>query len=559
MTDVESGGVESTIVELLGSSVGRRWLLKAGLGAGALGAAAWGVPRWAAAGSGPVPRGLVAGVAGSSESRVLQFALGAAAELDDLMVHANGQRVALAPHSPLTRMRLLGEGTLWRKLRRGRLTHYAQVELPADRGLVVTVQGTRNGQRVLVAQMFHAPTAATRALAQAAFELGGSYEAVTGCPSRLAELGLPPILVVTEDEVVALDSVVDSLTTAVTMSMLHPNVATIGMMEVPATKSLLSNTASVCTLGSYIGQMQQNGQDYATLTPAVDASGNPVSIKVGSVTTTFSTVGLTQTDSTFTATAQSAFVDSIHGVRDTGTPLGTVITKPLDELQDTTDTATWHQSEGVVPTSTPYVPPTGVGDTVQVNVTKPYPTLWYGTYTKAGELSGNQLPLTLYNNYVRWVWVYVQYLKADGTNLNLDPSASFPNTPNAKNVGLLPQIFTLLGIPIWDTNTITPTLEFPAEATSARLLFCGLGNDAIDGGWTQYFPPDAYPAGQIAPQKEVLFPALVTGIFTIGLTAFALLTDIDIAATWATIRDDRRRRPRRRGTTAWKRCSRPRS
>ncbi len=179
-------------------------------------------------------------------------------------------------------------------------------------------------------------------------------------PQRLAELGLPPILVVTEDEVVALDSVVDSLTTAVTMSMLHPNVATIGMMEVPATKSLLSNTASVCTLGSYIAQMQQNGQDYATLTPAVDASGNPSEIKVGSITTTFSTVGLTQTDSTFTATAQSAFVASIHGVRDTGTPLGTVITKPLDELQDTTDTATWHQSEGVVPTSTPYVPPTGV-------------------------------------------------------------------------------------------------------------------------------------------------------------------------------------------------------
>ena len=247
-------------------------------------------------------------------------------------------------------------------------------------------------------------------------------------------------------------------------------------------------------------------------------------------------MGLTQTDSTFTATAQSAFVASIHGVRDTGTPLGTVITKPLDELHDTSDTATWHQSEGVVPTSTPYVPPTGVGDTVQVSVTKPYPTLWYGTYTKAGELSGNQLPLTLYNNYVRWVWVYVQYLKADGTNLSLDPSGAFPNTQYSQNLGLLPQIFTLLGVPIWDTNTIDVTLNFPTEATSARLLFCGLGNDAIDGGWRQYFPPDAYP-DHIAPQGEVLFPALVTGIFTIGLTSFALLTDIDIAAAWASVRN----------------------
>ena len=148
---------------------------------------------------------------------------------------------------------------------------------------------------------------------------------------------------------------------------------------------------------------------------------------------------------------------------------------------------------------------------------------------------GGQLPLKLFNNYVRWVWVYVQYLKQDGTNLSVDAGATCPNTPNARSVGLLPQVFTLLGVPIWDTNTITPTLTFPTDATRARILYAGLGNSAADGGWRQYFPADAYPANQYAPQKEVLLPALFTGIFTLGLNLFALVTDLDIATTWAAI------------------------
>ena len=48
-------------------------------------------------------------------------------------------------------------------------------------------------------------------------------------------------------------------------------------------------------------------------------------------------------------------------------------------------------------------------------------------------------------------------------------------------------------------------------------------------------PPDAYldSSGNplIAPTNEVLVPSLITGILTIGLTAFALATDLDIAAS----------------------------
>ena len=525
---------EGTIAELMGSSVGRRWLLKAGLGAGA---AAWAMPSWAAAGPSPLS-GLVAGV-GPSESRVLQFALGAAAEVDDLTLHANGQRVPLSPHTPLTRMRLLGEGSLWRKLRRGRLTHFAEVELPAERGLVVSVRGVRDGQAVVVAQMFHAPAAATRALAAAAFELEGSYRLVAGSPERLAGLGLHHSQLATEDEVADLDSVVDDHQTAVLLTMMHPNVATVGHVEVPATKSLLGQTPEVTTLGTHITQMHQAGQDYASAVPVVDADGNPSQIRVGTQSVALTTVKLNSTDQTFTTTARSAFVAGVRGVRDTGgppTPLGKVVDRPLDELHDTADTSTWHQPEGVVPTATPYVPPTGEQATVDVHVTNPYPTLVYGTYTQVtGALSNRQVPLKLYNNYVRWVSVFVQYVEADGTNLTFNPQPTFPDTRHAKSLGLLPQIFTVLGVPIWDTNTIAVTLDFPPEASKARLLFCGLGDNAIGGGWRQYFPADAYP-DHIAPQDEVLFASLMTGILSIGLTAFALLTDLDIATTWAAIR-----------------------
>ena len=62
----------------------------------------------------------------------------------------------------------------------------------------------------------------------------------------------------------------------------------------------------------------------------------------------------------------------------------------------------------------------------------------------------------------------------------------------------------------------------------------------MDGSWRQYFPADAYLDSNgnqmIAPQAEVLFPSITTGILTIGLSVFALVTDFDIATTWDELR-----------------------
>src|SRR5262249_37866816 len=154
---------------------------------------------------------------------------------------------------------------------------------------------------------------------------------------------------------------------------------------------------------------------------------------------------------------------------------------------------------------------------------------WFGTRTVAtGGYQNGKVPLKLYNNFVRWVWVYVQYLGKDGANLSANPNASFPDTKYAQSLGMLPQVFTILAIPVWDTNSIDVTLTSPQGAHTARVLYCGLGSDLLSGGWRQYFPSDAYPGG-IAPSSEVEFPAIITGILTIGITAFSLATDIDVA------------------------------
>ena len=204
--------------------------------------------------------------------------------------------------------------------------------------------------------------------------------------------------------------------------------------------------------------------------------------------------------------------------------LGQVIDKPISDYPVGTPIKTWVQSQGVNPQPTAYTPPTpspvALGSSGSVDVNIANTGLLYGTYTKntGGINSSRQVPIRIYNNYVRWIWAYVQYIgttRTATTNLSANPSPKWPDTKYSQSLAIVPQVFTVLGIPLWDTNTVDVTLTFPPDAHNARLLYCGLGNDAYGGGWRQYFPADAYP-DRIAPTDEVLFPALVTGILTIG-------------------------------------------
>jgi hypothetical protein len=531
----------SLLQELMATPVGRRWVLKVGLGS--VGAAVVGSALAGSAGAQGAPSSAGATAAavatGTTTATTLQFALGADSDLRGLTLVANGTKVPLVAHTDASRAALEAQGALFAHMDLSALTHYVSaVPLPAGRALLLSVQGKRNGRHVAATQLLYVPSATTMALAQASRTLTGSYEAAVGSANELAvstrlkALGISPGALDSPEAVAQLDSIADPSQAAVALTMCHPNVATVDATAAAATKSILGQTSEVQSLGTAISTLTQQGKDWATYVQVADADGSPSQIKVGDTTTTFTTFKLNTDDASFAQATKTALSAAVVAVRDAQS-LGAVIDKPLEEVPSASS-ATWVQPQGVVATPQPYT--TGLAAS-QLSVTVVQnPGVPSGTTTTVnGSYANGQVPLKLYNNFVRWVWVYVQYLGANNTNLSANPNAKFPDTKYAKSLGLLPQVFTILGAPLWNTNSIDVTLTFPEEAHAARILYCGLGCDLNDGGWRQYFPTDAYP-GAVAPTDEVKIAAIITGVLTIAMNVFALVTDVDIAVLWGGIR-----------------------
>ena len=109
-----------------------------------------------------------------------------------------------------------------------------------------------------------------------------------------------------------------------------------------------------------------------------------------------------------------------------------VIDKPIADYPKGTPFKTWVQSQGVTPQAQAYTPPRppprrSAAAALDVNIANT--GLLYGTYTKTtgGINSSRQVPIRIYNNYVRWIWAYVQYLGTDkngnDVNLSINPNA----------------------------------------------------------------------------------------------------------------------------------------
>ncbi len=416
------------------------------------------------------------------------------------------------------------------------------------------MQGTLGATQVLLAQLWYTPPPDTLALARLA-AAGGALDMMVKPVCQLQALGLTADQVSSPELVAQLDLIGDGQSTAIVLAGLHPSVATKDPASVAPTKALLNATPSIGTLGCTITLMQHNGQSVATSVPVTEHDGTtPAMIQMKDRTTgnystsSFKTLQLNQTYGDFVTNLNQGVADGVKAVRNSG-DLGQVIDKPVSAYPIGTPFKTWAQPQGVTPKPKPYTAPSGAdAGGIQATLKVAYEPfqvpvsngLVFGTGTQmTSGYSNGQVQLTIYNNYVRWLWAYVQYIGKDGKNLSTGPG-KWPDTRYSLNLAVVPQVFTVLGVPLWDTNSVPVTLNFPQGAHTARLLYCGLGSNAVGAGWRQYFPADAYGGGSsnslIAPQDEVLFPALMTGIFTIGLTAFALLTDLDIATTWAQLR-----------------------
>jgi hypothetical protein len=519
----DEGRTAEFLERLWSTPVGRRWVFKAGLGSLVAGL------TWR-----PAVAGAVARPPGKRTASVaFQFALRQLEGVSGLELIANGQRMDLRAHTARSRSELRARGGLWKVMDVGALSHFVEgVRLPMQRTSLVRVEGRRGKRAVMACEVWHAPEHATIKLAEASERLTGTFDSVSVAAQRLQALGLDPGDLRTASALARLEMVGDSYQTATALTMTHPNVATIDPEAAATTKALLGQTAAVTTLGSYIGQMQRSGRDFATLELAVDSDGSPSEIELDGEPVTFSTIRLNESDVRFRRNLRGAVHAGISGVRD-DPDLGAVIDRPLDE-EPGASRKTWIQPEGVVAKPEPYGDHLRAQAGVEAKVKNPGSLFGTKTVLRGG-VSDRKVPVKLYNNFVRWVWVYVQYLGADGQNLSADLNATFPDTKYSKTVCILPQVFTVFGVPLWDSNTVEFTLEFPEEAHTARLLYCGLGADATGGGWRQYFPSDAY-RGKIAPEDEVLFAALTTGLMTIGLNAFALAADINVIAAWKATR-----------------------
>jgi hypothetical protein len=545
---------ESLIQHLMATPVGRRWLLKAGLGSAAAIAAAslpLGLaPALAAGAAQTTTSASGATQPGRTTNRTLQFSLTQATSggIKDLKLVALGASMPLVPHTAATRTALKAQGGLFAAANLNALSHYVDdVALPSDRAILISVHGTRGNDQVIVAQAMHVPAATTQAMAQVAASSPNGLRGMASSDDRLKSLGLTASDISAPQHAEQLDSVVDPHTTAVAMVSLHPTVATVDATSTKATKDLLDQTPNVATLGTYIGQMHSQGKDWGKVVPIALADGTPMQLEIKDktgVTTTF-TSGSIQLNPTMDAGFRQVLKAGVSGgsmaVRDSGS-LGQVIDKPIAEFPTGTPFKTWVQSEGVAKSPQAYTRPllrATTDNSIAVNISNGGTSYGLRTDNTGGLSANRELPIRIYNNYLRWVWAYVQYLGTDSqgntVNLSATSDATFPDTNYSQSLSLVPQVPTILGIPLWDTNAVDATLTFPPNAHTARLLYCSLGNDAFGDNWRQYFPTDAYP-NLIAPQGEVLFPALVTGILTIGLNIFALATDMDIATTWISVR-----------------------
>ena len=210
----------------------------------------------------------------------------------------------------------------------------------------------------------------------------------------------------------------------------HPNIATIAPEEHKVTETLVTATAELGTLANHITSMQDAGRDYATFETAVGADGKPFEITIPGnkneppTVTTFETFRLNESDAKLKHALKSAISVGITTVRDTA-ELGAVIDKPLVD-ERSRSRRTWIQPEGVAPAVRNH---TTALKSSKVDIKIKNTGLNSGTYVaKNGELENGKVPLKIYNNYVRWVSVYVQYLGKDGKNLSDNPTPS-PPTP----------------------------------------------------------------------------------------------------------------------------------
>ena len=237
--------------------------------------------------------------------------------------------------------------------------------------------------------------------------------AATVCAAWLARtsacrtLGLTAAQVTAPEHVAQLDSIGDTQSTAVAMTMLHPNVATKDPTSATATKSVLGQTPEIGTLGTYIATMQSQGKDFAKYAPITDPNGSATQFQFkdanGNVTQTFTSTTIQMNpsgDGTFASTLTgrrlrecqdgAQYIRSRAGRRQADQRLSRWARKSRPGSSRRASTRSPRRTHHHTPS------PVALGSSGSVDVNIANSGLLYGTYTKntGGINSSRQVPIT---------------------------------------------------------------------------------------------------------------------------------------------------------------------
>ena len=508
-TTGENKGVSSTLNDiseelrrLMRIPVGRRMVLKLG------GLAALGMATAQFGGCSDDGGGSSGGSERPREVHDLYFTQGTSA-LGNLTLHAGGNLYSLETMTDLDRAELASQGGFYGKMDTSRLSHVARnVDLPGDRPLALFVTGPTDSGEGYFYETIHVPMDSAVTAWKAALQLAGSVSELVGDCNWLEELGIASPNELSAEDLAQLNVTVSPSLIAASLVYKHPEISSLEKDSSAVTMTLLLSDPGVSDLGALIAQMIEQGKPYATEVPVLDGDGNPVYI-------TNPTTG--DKIQAFTMEISTDLTDRF----------GRAVRLCVNDVKDCMDLEgkTWNLTPGTPPEprSTDAEDATESDD---YQVVIQWTGYRHGAKVTHGDFdpSTRQIPIKIYNNYVRYLGVFVQYL--DGQGERIPPSGtSKRNTDYSQWVVDVQDMPTIYGVPFMqDHNYSEATLTLPSNASAARILMCGLGKSPHGTDWRDFFPSDAYPH-RINPD-ECIMPIVMTSVFDIGITLMFLALDV---------------------------------
>jgi hypothetical protein len=511
------------IRRLIRTPVGRRLLLKLG-GASALtltigGLGGCGEDEERAPSPTPAPTASPTPTQRPREVRHIFCALGDTAGVQNPTLSVGGITYALQSVTEADRTQLVSAGGGYRLMDMAMLSHVARdVDLPSDRPLLLHVTGQLGADTVYVAETIHVPRESMVFAWKAALALAGSVSQLLGDVSWLTELGVTALEQLTAEHLADLTATITPSSIAAALAYKHPEVASLESDSSAITMTLLLANPGVSDLATQIAQMLQQGIPYAVQVPILDENGQPIYI----------------TDPDTGASVQALTMQINSDLNDR---FGRAVRLGVNDVKNSMDLEgkTWNLTPGTPPQPQP-ASSVGAPADDAFNITQSRTGYNWGVKVTIDSFdpTTRTIPIKVWNNYVRYLSAYVQYLDGQGNPLPIS-NPSGQDTQYSQflvNVQDMPELF---GIPFMENHNYgSATLTFPDGATAARLLICSLGSNRKGPTWRDFFPADAYP-DRVNPD-ECSVPVLFTSLFDIGIPVMFLAMDVSTATVLQTAR-----------------------